>query len=395
MVKKRTQATPAAGPERRPLCGKREQAQAVLLDRIRRREWRPGGFLPSEAELVAELGISRATVRRALRHMIVQGVIESRPGIGHVVCSTQPSPRIGLLFGKQVFQPGGSPFDQLVIQACLREAQRRHGDMAVYMTRLGTTPHRGDRQRLIRDIRRGLIRGILAVGWPCPVREDADAARRDAELSALFQSKSIPCVGINCEEQPGTVDCDFYQLGRRGVLQGLDRGVRRIGLVVACECAGAHERVVAGYRDALSQAGVAVRPQDICHVTAPTEASAYQAFTRWWPKAGALEAVIVADDNCCRGVILAAMELGIDIPQSLMVASLAIAGSQAFVPRPYVRLEIDPAELAVRAFANLLGMMQHPDAPPPPRTLIPPRVLPLDAGKRTHGTERLAAVADA
>ena len=395
MVKKLTQAMPTAGTERRPLCGKCGQAQAVLLDRILKRDWRPGGFLPSEAALVAELGISRATVRRALRQMIVQGVIESRPGIGHVVCSTHPSPRIGLLFGKQVFQAGGSPFDQLVIQACLREAQRRHSDMTVYMTRLGTTPHRGDRQRLIRDIRKGLIRGVLAVGWPCPAIEDADAARRDAELSALFQSKGIPCVGINCEEQPGTVDCDFYQLGRQGVLHGLACGTRRIGLVVAREFSGAHERVQAGYREALAQAGIAVRAQDICHVTLPTEASAYHAFKRWWPKTGALEAVIVADDNFCRGVILGALDLGVDIPRSLMIASLSIAGSQAFIPRPFVPLEIDPAELAGQAFANLIGMLQRPKDPPPPRVLIPPRIQPLAAGKCDLSSERVEAAAGA
>ncbi len=49
--------------------------EAILSGRIV-----PGGHLPSERELVDQFGVSRATVREALRVLENQGLISSRPG---------------------------------------------------------------------------------------------------------------------------------------------------------------------------------------------------------------------------------------------------------------------------------------------------------------------------
>ncbi|MPZ67642.1 MAG: FCD domain-containing protein [Pseudonocardiaceae bacterium] len=47
---------------------------------IARGALKPGGRLPSERELVAQFGASRATVREALRVLEAHGVVRSRPG---------------------------------------------------------------------------------------------------------------------------------------------------------------------------------------------------------------------------------------------------------------------------------------------------------------------------
>jgi DNA-binding LacI/PurR family transcriptional regulator len=48
-------------------------------------EWTPGSRLPSEAELQRQLKISRGTIRQALNHAEVQGLIERVPGKGTFV----------------------------------------------------------------------------------------------------------------------------------------------------------------------------------------------------------------------------------------------------------------------------------------------------------------------
>lgn len=47
--------------------------------------WPPGALMPSEAELVAEFGVSRMTVNRALRELLQEGMIERVQGVGTFV----------------------------------------------------------------------------------------------------------------------------------------------------------------------------------------------------------------------------------------------------------------------------------------------------------------------
>lgn len=44
--------------------------------------WTPGDLMPSEAELVAEFGVSRMTVNRALRELRAEGLVERVQGVG-------------------------------------------------------------------------------------------------------------------------------------------------------------------------------------------------------------------------------------------------------------------------------------------------------------------------
>ncbi len=53
-----------------------------LCDLIRRGEYPPGSFLPSERELAASLEVSRSSVREALIALEVLGLVDVRVGAG-------------------------------------------------------------------------------------------------------------------------------------------------------------------------------------------------------------------------------------------------------------------------------------------------------------------------
>lgn len=44
--------------------------------------WAPGALMPSEAELVAQFGVSRMTVTRALKELQAEGLVERTQGVG-------------------------------------------------------------------------------------------------------------------------------------------------------------------------------------------------------------------------------------------------------------------------------------------------------------------------
>ena len=59
--------------------------QAVLDEvrrRIVRREWKPGDFIPHEADLAKQFGCARATVNRALRDLAEEGLLDRRRRAG-------------------------------------------------------------------------------------------------------------------------------------------------------------------------------------------------------------------------------------------------------------------------------------------------------------------------
>src|SRR6478752_6389022 len=57
----------------------------MILDRIQSGEWPPKFRVPSENELVAELGVSKMTANRALRELAAEGELVRIQGVGSFV----------------------------------------------------------------------------------------------------------------------------------------------------------------------------------------------------------------------------------------------------------------------------------------------------------------------
>lgn len=61
-----------------------------LMQMIRDKELRPGDRLPPERELAAMMGVSRPSLREALRALSIMKIIENRQGSGTYVTSLEP-----------------------------------------------------------------------------------------------------------------------------------------------------------------------------------------------------------------------------------------------------------------------------------------------------------------
>jgi len=68
------------------------QEVAKQLERRITQELKPGDLLPPERQLVQMLGVSRGSVRDAIRSLELMGLLEPRQGIGTVVCSPGATP---------------------------------------------------------------------------------------------------------------------------------------------------------------------------------------------------------------------------------------------------------------------------------------------------------------
>lgn len=70
-------SSPAAAP-----TAPYAKVKQFLKQGLERGQWAPGTLMPSESELVAQFGVSRMTVTRALRELQAEGLVERLQGVG-------------------------------------------------------------------------------------------------------------------------------------------------------------------------------------------------------------------------------------------------------------------------------------------------------------------------
>lgn len=66
------------------------RVKSHIRDAIKSGKWTPGHRVPSESELVREMGVSRMTVNRALRELTADGLLVRVQGVGTFVAEQKP-----------------------------------------------------------------------------------------------------------------------------------------------------------------------------------------------------------------------------------------------------------------------------------------------------------------
>ncbi|QCQ93501.1 FadR/GntR family transcriptional regulator [Rhodococcus sp. SGAir0479] len=153
------------------------QLEHVLRQRIETGSWAVGQRLPSEAELAAELGVGRSSVREAVRLLARDGLLDVRHGVGTFVAEP----------------PDGPGFDQLLRRARVLEVLEVRRALETEAARLAAD--RADREGVAALRRQVAERHARQVGGADAfVTADLDFHRSvvvlagNAVLTALFDS---------------------------------------------------------------------------------------------------------------------------------------------------------------------------------------------------------------
>lgn len=121
------------------------QLKGVLLERIRQGHWKANDRLPSEDELVVEFGVSKVTVRQAVRDLAQAGMVRREQGRGTFVADTQIrfGPRLLNSFTQEMretgMQAGSRVLEQGVIPAAAevgKKLQLPEGSQVYLLRRL-------------------------------------------------------------------------------------------------------------------------------------------------------------------------------------------------------------------------------------------------------------------
>lgn len=106
-----------------PYIPHHRRIEQVLRERIRAMQ--PGDRMPSDAELVAEFGVSRMTARNAMQRLAEEGLVAREPGRGSFVTEASSHRRTDRLmtFSSEMLRRGRVPTSRLLARS-LRPSTR-------------------------------------------------------------------------------------------------------------------------------------------------------------------------------------------------------------------------------------------------------------------------------
>ncbi|MCA9971636.1 MAG: LacI family DNA-binding transcriptional regulator [Anaerolineales bacterium] len=159
-----------------------------------------------------------------------------------------------------------------------------------------------------------------------------------------------------------SVSLDDVAAGRRATEHLLGLGHRRIALITGPMAEDCSQDRLAGYEAALQAAGLAIDPGLVVEGTWQAR-SGYDAFMQL-AQAGPLpDAIFAQNDQMAVGVLRAAADHGVNVPQALSVIGVDDVPMAAYFEPPLTTLRQDFARIGHEAARLLMNVIEQPGVP--------------------------------
>lgn len=226
-----------------------------LREEIYAQEWKNGHKLPTEAELAKRFGVSRQTVRRAIRLLTEEGMVEARQGSG-----TFATGRAQSADAKQVAVIS-SFLDDYIFPTVLHDAQSvfaGHG----YSILVFATENQVSREReILQNLLEQPVSGILVEGsktaLPSPNGDLYQRLRRAGVPMVFLHGAYSELSGIPC------ISDDNYGGGYKLARYLIDKGHRHIGGIFKSDDAQGPQRYY-GCVSAIRDQGLPISDRSFC-----------------------------------------------------------------------------------------------------------------------------------
>ncbi|NML14586.1 substrate-binding domain-containing protein [Azohydromonas caseinilytica] len=228
---------------------------------------------------------------------------------------------------------------------------------AGYQTLIGVTHYDpGEEEQLLRGYMAHRPAGLLLTGF-----DRTEGSRR------LIESSGVPCVHVmETSEAPGVHSVGFSQAaaGYAMTRHLVERGRRRVMFIGAQLDPRTLQRLQ-GYRDALRGAGLYDEALELLDPRRSSMALGAELFERALREHEEADALFFCNDDLAQGGLLAALRLGVPVPQRVAVAGFNdLAGSDQMLP-PLTTVHTPREEIGRQAAAMLLQLMQGQSVPRP------------------------------
>lgn len=337
---------------------KYREIAAFLYEGIRAGKYAEGRF-PSENMLARRFGVTRPTVRLALKELRSKGYIVGRQGRGTFVTRAALALQndIGLLVPGVAYSEFFSPVVRELSRLCTLD---RSG-LCFYSSFDVNGALRAE--QVIQQARHLVERHARGVIFQ-PCESVPDAVRLNRDVLKKFQEAGIPVVLLDSDVVPppersgyDVVGVNNFDAGRRIALHLLAAGAQRIRFAMMPHACYSIRNREAGVTCALAAHG---RHLGDAFAGDPTDVASVQTFLRRQRP----DALVCCCDTFAAHLMNALGALGKRVPDDLLLAGFDDV-QHATIMRPQLTTIRQPcAEIAAVAFRALLDRIADPGLPP-------------------------------
>ncbi len=313
---------------------------------------------PTIFDVADSAGVSYATVSRvvnghpSVRDSTRQRVQAAMLELGYVAHVTAralargKTNAVGLLA-----QEIDNPFFSIVINGVDQEVSEAGYDLLLCTTH----SRQGKEAEYVARLSHGMVDGLLIV-LPTGLPEYVSQLRNERFPFVLVDhdSEAPGCTTVNAANRPGT---------REGIGYLIGLGHRRIGFITGRQDVGATHQRLAGYHEALEEAGI---PSDVSLIVEGDflEPRGYTAAGELLSRADPPTAIFASSDVAALGVLRAARDAGLTVPRDLSVLGFddIVEASYASTALSTVRQPL--REMGHIAVQRLLSLLLDPAQPP-------------------------------
>lgn len=278
----------------------------------------PGAQVPTEAELVKRYKASRPTVTRVMQRLVLEGLVERRAGSGTFV-RRGAAASSAKLFGLLIPGLGETEIFEPICGQMARDAQAHQhtllwGDAS-------ETGHGPSGERAIALARDYVARHVAGVFF-APLELTSDKEAVNAAVIDTLKAAGVPVVLLDRDvvRAPQRSGHDLVAIDHRRAAHLLtshliDQGCRQIGFVARPLSAPTVALRIAGYCDALREAGVEPSTKAV-HFGDPGD----QVFVRRILGTDGTRTFVCANDATAATLLHTLDELGVAVPEQACVA---------------------------------------------------------------------------
>jgi GntR family transcriptional regulator, arabinose operon transcriptional repressor len=307
----------------KPASSKVEKAYDRFQANILKGTWPVGHVIPNESQLAVELHSSRPTISKAISRLEHEGYVERRRRVGTRVLRNAiegNAPKVQLDAYAFIFPSKKHEGLRRILQGFQNAAY----DLERRSLTLATGPDYRKEIEMLGRLSEFDVRG-------CVISPSIMTFEDRIHFSQILLSRKVPYVlaGLSF---PGSgvpsVDMDGFHAGFTVTQHLLSLGARKIGFFASNMLAPIARDKYLGYRRAMEDAGLAVESAPDC--AEMTEHADYDDPTAepmemaraYLKKHETLDGVVCLYDFLALGLIKAALELGLRVPEDLKVVGV-------------------------------------------------------------------------